>query len=302
MNLFLDILWTVLVPIFLVIGVGAALGRAFRLDADTMGKLNLYAFVPALMFVKFIESGLDAAGMGRIALFWTALVAVLLALAALAARLARLRADVRPTVSIGAAFTNSGNFGIPAAGLAFGPAGVEVQAVILAMENVLFFTLGIFLAGRGRASPAAALALLVRQPVLWAVPAALLVRGHPGCLPGPVAVAMSTLGAGLVPLALVTLGAQLATARPHRLSRELGIIAGLRLVVAPLIGFALVRILSIEPPLAPMLIAAAGFPCAVNSVILAIEFRRAPALASTAVFWTTLGSAVTVTAVLAALR
>jgi len=302
MTLFLDILWTVLTPIFVIIGVGAALGRAFRLDADTMGKLNLYIFTPALLFVKFTESSLDVASMGTIALFWTALVAVLMVFSAAASRLAGFRREVRPTVAIGAAFTNSGNFGIPAAELAYGPAGVAVQAVILTMENLLFFTLGVFLASGGAAKPGRAVRDLLKQPVLWAIVAAFAVRGCPGCLPHPVAVAMSTLGAGLVPLALVTLGTQLVAARPRNFGPELGLITGSRLLVAPLVGFALVRLLGIGAPLGPMLIVAAGFPCAVNSVILAIEFKRAPALASASVFWTTLGAAVTVTAALAAVR
>jgi predicted permease len=285
-----------------VIGVGAALGRAFRLNADTMGKLNLYAFVPALMFTKLAESGLDPAGMARIAVFWTALVASLLALSAAASALVRVPREARPTVAIGSAFTNSGNFGIPAASLAFGPAGVEVQAVVLAIENVLFFNVGLVIAGGGRGTPRESLRLLSRQPVLWAVPAALLVRARPEWVPVPVSVAVATLGAGLVPLALVTLGAQLAGARPHRMSAPLGLIAGMRLAAAPLVAAILVRLLAVPPAIAPMLVVAAGFPCAVNTVLLAIEFRRSPALASNAVFWTTLSSALTTTAVLALVR
>ena len=157
MSLFLEMAWTVLCPILLVIATGAALGRAFRLDADTMGKLNLYAFVPALLFVKFTESTLAPAEMGLIAVFWTLLVFAMLGVAAAASRLAGVRPALRPTVYMGAAFTNSGNFGLPAAQLAFGPAGAAIQAVILTMENVLFFTLGVFLVSGGTARPGAAI-------------------------------------------------------------------------------------------------------------------------------------------------
>jgi len=302
MTLFLEILWTVLLPIFLMIGAGAVLARCFRLDADTMGKLNLYVFTPALVFVKFTESGLAASDLGTIALFWTSLVGILLAVSAAASRLAGVRDADRPTVAIGSAFTNSGNFGIPAAQLAFGAAGAAVQAVILAMENLLFFTLGLLLASGWRSGPAKTMRTLVRQPVLWAIPAALLLRGHAGLIPAPLSAALSTLGGGLVPLALVTLGTQLVGARHGSSGPACPTIVGIRLVAAPLVGLALVRLFAVQAPVSGMLVTAAGYPCAVNSVILAIEFKRSPTLASAAVFWTTLGSAVTVTAVLACVR
>jgi len=301
-NLLFDILWTVLLPIFLMIGAGAVLARCFRLDADTMGKLNLYVFTPALVFVKFTESGLAASDMGTIALYWTCLVGVLLAVSAVVCRLAGVRDTDRPTVAIGSAFTNSGNFGIPAAQLAFGAAGAAVQAVILAMENLLFFTLGLLLASGWRSGPRETIRTLARQPVLWAIPAALLLRGHADLIPAPFSVAVSTLGAGLVPLALVTLGTQLVGARHGSSGPALPMIVGIRLVAAPIVGLVLVHLFSIQAPVAGMLVTAAGYPCAVNSVILAIEFKRSPALASASVFWTTLGAAVTVTAVLAAVR
>jgi hypothetical protein len=175
------------------------------------------------------------------------------------------------------------------------------------MENVLFFTLGVFLVSGGTARPGAAIRDLARQPIIWALLAAILVRSHPAWIPGPVSVAAGILGAGLVPLALVTLGAQLVATRRSAgrdgiPGRELPLIVGLRLVTAPVVAWGLVRLLGIPAASAPVLVAAAGYPCAVNSVILAIEFKRAPRLASASVFWTTLASAVTVTAVLASVR
>ena len=46
-----QILYSVILPVFIIIGVGWLLDRKFQLDLPTLSKLNFYVFVPALMFV-----------------------------------------------------------------------------------------------------------------------------------------------------------------------------------------------------------------------------------------------------------
>ncbi len=302
MNLLVEIGLEVLAPLVLLMAVGAALGRAFALHLDTLGKINLYAFVPALMFTRFVHGELSLDDAGRIGLAWFLITAVMGGLTALSSALARIDRKLRPTVAIGAMFPNSGNYGIPAADLAFGPAGGAVQAVVLAADNLLFFTVGVFTARGGTAEWRKSLAAIVRLPIIWAIFAALVFRAHRDWLPGPVETAVMILGQGLVPIALVTLGAQLGRGAPAGSFRPVGLTVGLRLLAGPLAGLLIARLLHLEPHLSVPLIAAAGYPCAVNTVVLALEYKRSPGVAGATVFWSTLLSLLTVSAVIALVR
>lgn len=283
-------------------GIGALLGRAFKLHLDTLSKINLYAFVPALMFTRFVQGDLPLDDAGKVSLAWLLITAAMAGLTLLGSAVAGIRQDVRPTVALGAMFPNSGNYGIPAADLAFGPAGGAVQAVVLAADNLLFFTVGVFTVGGGAADWKRSARSVIRLPILWAILAALIFRTNREWLPTPVETAIGLLGQGLVPIALVTLGAQLAQGAPHGSARAVGLTTGLRLLGGPLAGALVVKTMGLDPHLAAPLIAAASYPCAVNTVVLALEFKRSPAIAGASVFWSTLLSLITVSTVIAWFR
>lgn len=302
MDLLAGIALDVLIPLFLLMGVGALLGRAFSLHLDTLSKINLHAFVPALMFTRFVKGDLDLTDASQIGIAWLIITIVMGGLTALASTALSIAKGVKPTVAMGAMFPNSGNYGIPAADLAFGPAGSAVQAVVLAADNLLFFTLGVFTLGGGAARWRDSLTAVLKLPILWAIAAALIFRFNHAWLPQPVETAIGLLGQGLVPIALVTLGAQLAKGAPHGSAKAVTLTTALRLVAGPVAGFLVVRLLDLAPHLAVPLIAAASYPCAVNTVVLALEFKRSPAIAGASVFWSTLMSLVTVSAVIALVR
>lgn len=55
LTIFIDIT----IPLFIMIGAGVALDRAFKLDAATLSKLNFHLFVPVLLFVKIVDLKLE---------------------------------------------------------------------------------------------------------------------------------------------------------------------------------------------------------------------------------------------------
>ncbi len=302
LSLFGKIAWTVVLPVFIIIGLGYLLRRAFRLNLDTMNKLNLYALAPGIVFTKILDSDISAPRIGEIAVAWTALTLVLWAVSSAACRLARLPRGGRSVVEVGAMFPNVGNFGIPVAQLAFGAPGVAVQAIVMAIHNALFFTVGTFVAGGGATRAREALAATARLPFIYAIAAAFILRANPGLLPSPLRQSISLLGDGLIPLALMTLGAQLGARPLPRFGPVLQLSSLLRLVVAPAVAWAICLALGLDRPLAAMLTVAAACPVAVNVLLIAMEFRRGAALSSAAVAVTTVLSAATVTATIALVR
>jgi predicted permease len=202
---------------------------------------------------------------------------------------------VQATVTLGSMLGNSGNYGLPLIELVLGRQFVGFQALVLAINNVLTFTVGIWLLARSKLSIAEATKQVLSMPLIYAVLLGIVLSATKTSLPKPLLVSLKYLGDGLIPVALVTLGVQLAEQFEFRNGAALTAAAFLRLVASPLSMFAIVHLLGIQPELGRVLILGASVPTAVNTALLAIEFGVNPSLASAIVMVTTLLSPVTVT-------
>lgn len=294
----LDLFLRVIVPIFIMIGVGLALDKKFRLDLQTLSKLNFYVFVPALLFVKLLEAQIESQAMGRIAAFTLLHLVAMGAIGWAVFSMPRLR-ERRVAMTLGAMFYNCGNYGIPLVVLAFGNDAVAPLAVLIMVQNVATFTLGLVLFEKERAGPLTIALRLARLPVVLAVAAALICRTLEIRPWQPLGEPLRYLGDGLVPVALLTLGAQLARSLSSRNLAPLGLLSGIRLALSPLAGWAIAWALGFRGETLAVLTVVTGLPVAVNVYILSAEYRRGEKLASQAVFATTLLSALTVSVLLA---
>jgi predicted permease len=208
------------------------------------------------------------------------------------------------SLQLAAMFYNSGNYGIPLMALAFPGAGPLLQVFIILTQNIATFTVGIALASSAKATGWRAFLPALRQVSLWAVVAALLVRWQH--LPVQdirwLWVPLNYFSEGLVAIALLTLGVQLSQTKvaPH-ISR-LGWAIGLRLIVGPLLAVAFVRVFGFTGEDAAIMIVSASFPTAVNTALLAHEFGADSQFAAATVFYSTLLSMLTVTALVAFLH
>ena len=295
---FFRIGWEVIAPIFLMMGVGFAVQRRLGFDIKSLTRLNFWVFVPAFLFVQIFESKLSAADFFRVGLHFVILFSLMFALTWWLAGLLKVGDRLRRAMTASVLFYNSGNYGVPVSQLAFPGAGVSnsVQAVVVMLQSLTNFTLGLGLhaGGREETKPGDTLRAMLRLPMIYALAAAGLWRGTGWPLPAPLGSALHYLSGALVPVALVTLGAQMATLRSHRFRREMALALVLRLMVGPLLAFGLVRALGITGELAQALVVSASFPTAVNSALLAIEFDNEPDYAASVVFYSTLASALTV--------
>ena len=199
------------------------------------------------------------------------------------------------TVTLGSMLGNSGNYGLPLIELVLGRQFVGFQALVLALNNVLTFTVGIWLLARSQLSISEATKRVLSMPLIYAVLFGILLSATQTSLPKPFLVSLRYLGDGLIPVALVTLGVQLAEQFEFRNGIALSVAAILRLIASPLSMFAIVYLLGISPELGRVLILGASVPTAVNTALLAIEFGVNPSLASAIVMVTTLLSPITVT-------
>ena len=111
------------------------------------------------------------------------------------------------------------------------------------------------------------------------------------------------VGAIFTPLALYTLGAQIAAARSMRLELvPQALILLLKLLVAPVITLYLCRLLGVPSDVTAVMVVASATPVGVLITIFAAELKAEPEFISTATVITTALSPLTVTAWIIAMR
>jgi hypothetical protein len=296
----LTIVVNIILPIFILIGIGVLLDRAFHLDLPTLSKLNFYVFVPALIFIKTLDAQLSPALFGGVALFTAIHLGLMFALSWWLFSLPRFRKQ-RPVLSLAAVLSNAGNYGIPLATLAFGAQGASAMAIVVLVQNFATFTAGLWIMDSGRTHWRHVLLSFAKVPVVWAVVGALALIVLQVQLPQPIRDPMSYLSDGLIPVALITLGVQLSRSRLAAQMRRVSLLTAMRLVLSPLLALAMAAIwLAVAPssiaPVAGVMVVAAGMPVAVNVYILSVEYGQDSGLASQLIFASTLLSAVTLTA------
>lgn len=295
------ILMSVLAPVLVIVAIGAVVQRWRKMNVKTLVQLNLYLFVPAFLYVRISQSTLSWTHIGGTAVVVFGAIALMALPIYYALRARRAAGDTIAAVIVGGLFFNAGNFGIPVAELAFGKPGGEVQALVVLFMNTSVFLLGYVALALAQGHGARAALGYFKLPMIYAIVAAFAVRETGYAPPGWITTAMQTVAAGMVPVALVTLGAQLVTRARWPRWKLIVPVMSLKLLIMPAVTAGLVWLLGLWPwPGAQLILASAG-PTAINTLLLTIELDGDAETAADCVFWTTLACGVTVTIVLSIL-
>lgn len=314
-----NILLTVLAPILLMILIGALLRWKLRIDVATLSKLNIYLFVPVYVFEYVSNSKLAWDAMFGI-FGITVLQAATLGLIVWGiGRLLKVSRKTLAAVAMAVMFYNSGNYGLPLAQLAYPGLmdqknGGAVQTFVMMAQNLLCFTVGMGIAAAAHhGGIKKGLIVFIKLPILPGLIAGLLAQyyiksGH--ALPIAISKTSRYIADGLIPLALVTLGAQLATNPRWPRWKPVGLVLVLRLIFGPIQMAALLFVLhksgiksvALWPWPAELLILTASVPSAVNTLLLTLEIGGDAELTADCVFWTTVFSSVTITAWMVIIR
>ncbi|ELZ91871.1 transporter [Haloferax mucosum ATCC BAA-1512] len=302
----LSIFVTALLPILAIGAVGFLLGRVRDVDPGPLNTVTVYVLAPALVFYSLATTELAGATLATLTAGVTVYHVVMILVAAGIARLVGIPEPLLGALVLVAAFPNSGNYGVPVSSFAFGATGRSTAVVYLAVQGVLIYTLGVYIAGAGSSSDSAdaspgwrvGVRRVLRIPLIYAVVAALVVRWL-GLVPPTDLAAMQTLklvGDSSIPMMLLILGIQLAGADLGTTLPEVGLVAGLKMVVAPAVavGIALVAGFG-DLTVARTFVLESAMPAAVTPLILVAEFGDAgdatvsvAEFVSAAVFATTL--------------
>jgi predicted permease len=280
----------VLLPTFVVVGIGWALGRLAGVPSRPLAQAGFWVLSPALIFESLRTAQLPASAAVTVVAFTVVHYLGMFALSLpVGRRLFPSDRGGRAATSLLLSCGNCGNLGLPLLLFAYGQAGVDVGVVFLATNTVLLATLGVAIATWDGPHRWRAWGSLLRVPWPYAVVGALLARwaGFPPLL----ARATDLLAQGAIPLLLLLLGLELAQIRAARVARQAGGLSVLRLVGGGALAWILAWAFRADGIVRGSLIIEGSVPSAVNAFLLASQYDRRPDLAASVLLLSTLLSA-----------
>lgn len=311
MSAFLYILSQNILPIFILIGLGFLLDRRFHLQITTLTKINFYLFVPSFTFVNLYQTDIP---IDAVKAFLITILILLsnYGLSILIAKIKHYPPDVKYAFQNSIMFYNSGNIGIPLITLVFstGPyllgdktpyldLALSIQVMILVVQNVGVNTIGFINAGRASLSTRQAILNVFKMPTVYMVPLAFLLKFVPYDITKlPIWPVLNYARNGLVPIALISLGAQLSKSRFKLDNRDVYLASFIRLIGGPLLALFFVHLFHLSGIPAQVVFISASVPTAVNTALIAVERENQVDFATQVVVLTTLLSALTMTSMI----
>lgn len=266
------------------------------MESATLVTLNLYLFVPIYLFVRVLDSTLLWKDIAQIGVAVLVPMFIVGAVAWFAFSKRGLSADTFSALLVGSLFANCGNFGLPVAELAFGTRGGEVHAIIVMFLNFSIFSIAYTILAMGKGAGVSSILNYFKLPYFYCVVVAVLLRdtGIREVIPTWIHTCCHTIANGLVPIALVTLGSQLARRARMPNWKIVSPVLIFKLLIVPFVSFLAVRTLGLWPWPGVVVVLAASAPAAINPLLLAMQLDGDTDTLSDCVFWTTLFSAITV--------
>jgi predicted permease len=295
---FLQVFANNLLPVFLCAGTGYVLAATLRPDPRAVSHVGFYVFAPCLVFELILSNEISANALLRMVGFAVVVLVSLALLAAVVGRALGWSRPLRSAVVLVVLLPNAGNFGLSTNLLAFGREGLSQASLFFVTSAVLTFTAGVFVASLGRTSIRSTCAGLWRVPAIWAVFLALLMVRFGWTLPSPLANTVHLLAQGTIPLFLVILGLQLHATRWRGPWSPIAFAVGTRLLGGALLALALAPLFGLSGAARQAAIVQASMPSAVICTILAMEYDVEPGMVTSAVFFSTLLSPLTLTPLL----
>jgi hypothetical protein len=295
----LSVLFSIVLPVFIIIGAGFVAARMMTIDAHTLSRVSLYVLAPALIYSKLVETTVTSTDLVHIVVFTVVGTLLLLALSWGVARALRLDQSKESGFMLSSTFNNCGNYGLPLVLFAFGQQGLERALIYFITSAFLVNTLAVFVASRGKAGVIASLSNIFRIPMIYAIAVAFLVRLLNIPVPTLVSKPVEMAGDATIPLMLLLLGVQLARSS---LGRQIPLICTattVKLVGGMAIGIALAAVMGLSGVTRQTCIVQHATPTGVMTSILAMEFGTEPELATGVIFASTLASIATMTLLLA---
>jgi len=299
MNYFFHIFTQVILPIFLQIATGFVLKKFLDFHVDGLARVQIYIMLPALLFLRMYDNELSGEIVFSVVINCILLFVFLYIIAFVISKLLKQSKSMTGAIVNTSSMYNCGNYSIPLMQLLYtNPIAVTVQIIIMTIQNLFSNTIGIFNANSGNKSIKNSVIDILKMPMIYAVLAGIIWKISGFELWQPIRVTAEALGAGAVPIALVTLGIQLADTKLNFKNPLIYLTCFIRLIISPIIAWLLVLVFRIDGILASILIISSAVPSSVNVSIFALQFDSESNYVSQTVFMSTILSIITLIGVI----
>ena len=284
-----------LLPILLIAAAGFVLGRTLTVDSRTIGRMVFYIFSPLLVFNLMVTSQLNLRQALTTVEYTTAVIAILGILAFLLGKLFQLQRSHLLALILTVAFGNTGNYGLPLVKFAFGDEALAVASIFYVTTTILFNTVGVVIASLGHLDLKSAILGVFKLPILYAVAAALLIKGFGIQIPLPLSRTIEIAANGAIPAMIILLGLELNRIEWSNSLRATGLGVAIKLRLGPVIGLLLAGMFGLQGHTRQGSVIEAAMPAAVATTVVATEYKLEPSLVTAIVFLGTVFSPLTLT-------
>ncbi len=279
----------IVIPIFLIIALGALLGKIKKLNLDPFIFIIMYITAPALVFSSLQKSEIKIAEFFSMIGYVLIIILILWVISTIIIKLSRIK---EKGLQLPMMFGNTGYLGFPVALFAFGVIGLSYAVIYSAIETVVLMSLGIYLAHHKNDFRE-----IFKIPLIYAILIALLFNIINYKLPSLVLTPIDMIGQITIPLALIVLGYRLTKIKVKQVKKAL-LVSLFRIGAGFIIALSIVSLFSLTGVLRNILILEAAMPSAVLTMVICHKYRRDPDLVASIVFISTLISIITIPIIL----
>lgn len=293
----------ILLPVFGIFVTGFIGQKILKFDIAGLSKMSLYILSPFLAFKTFYSHQLTSA-YAYYAFYVLILCIGLIVLVYLWSKICHYRNQDNCALILASCFMNNGNYGTPVILVFFGSAGFDIAVILMVLQQFVMSTLGTYFAAKGSndvegISQRTVLKKVLRMPIVHGALLGLIFQILQIPLSKEILLAVGMIGDSSIPVIMLILGMQLATLHIKQIELpKISFALILRLIVSPLWAVLLVYFMPLDLMAKKILIVLAAMPTAANTTLMSVQFNTKPQLVSSATFFSTVLSLITLPIVL----
>lgn len=281
----------ILAPVFITAGIGFIWSkRGYNFDSEMVSHLVINIGMPCMVFATLSTLQVELAALNQIVLAAMLSICIYLIIGSVILRGAGMKVShYLPSLS----FSNGGNMGLPICLFAFGEKGLALGTGFFLVNAVAQPTLGVWI-NSGKFSPAG----MLRTPVIYAIPLAMLFRFGGYGVPEWLGNTTKLVGGITIPLMLLLLGVSLSRIG-WGTARRSGALAALRIMMGLGAGWGVASLLGLSDTVRGVLLLQAAMPAAVINYVFAVRYETDPETVAGIVMQSTLMSIIVLPLLLA---
>ncbi len=276
---------------------GYLFGHFSRVDHNAISRLAMIILSPALIFSFLVRNPLSSTEIYQILISVLIFTIIMVIVTFLIFKMMGKKHLLTPAL-LSTVFPNTGNYGLPVLLLAYGEKAFSLGVVIVVINFILMYSLGIYFASLEDGNWKKAIYNILRLPTTYAAIAAIAVNTFHIEIPDYLYDPIKLVGDAMIPVVLLLLGIQLARTSFKGYFGVTMTSSILKILIAPIITIGIVNLLGIGGTVAKVIILQNSMPTAVVMTIIAVEYNARSEVVANVTFLSTILSFFSITGLL----